>query len=185
MAGALLMSSPYYVLPSTLEKTQVVLSLPPVVSETETSTSAHVCTWDFKPPVFLSHFRSCYSVTTVCFIYSFIHLISYESFNYITPASEKWNKKQFGFRLSLLFFCTVIYQMDSCNITWHKKKFAVLQCSNGSFAGTVSVDVRITTTMRKYLYHHVSDRFMHVSWTLWSPHCEKKWQTHKNPVLVR
>ena len=52
----------------------------------------HACTQDFRPPVFLSHFWPCYSVTTVCFIYWFnflwaIHL-RYTNTN---QNSRQWN----------------------------------------------------------------------------------------------
>ena len=87
-ARVLLTSSPSYVSPSPLDRTQVVPSLPPIVSGAEIITSARVCARDFEPPVFFSHFRPGYSATTVCFIHLFIYLsihsISYVHFNYVT-----------------------------------------------------------------------------------------------------
>ena len=73
----LLTSSPAYVSPSTPERTQVVPSLLPVVSEADTSTFARTCARDFRPPVFLSHFWPCYSATTVCFIYLFNYSLDF------------------------------------------------------------------------------------------------------------
>ena len=57
-----------------LERSQVFPLLPPVVSGAEISTSVRACTWSFTTPVFLGHFKSCYSATTVSFIYLFIYL---------------------------------------------------------------------------------------------------------------
>ena len=56
------------------EKTELIPSPLPVMSVAEPSTSVCGCARDFETPVFLSHFRSCYSITTVCFIYLYIYL---------------------------------------------------------------------------------------------------------------
>ena len=69
------MSSPFCVLPSTLERTHVIPSLLSVVSRLEISTSARASTRDFECAVFLSHFWSCYSAAIICFIYLFIYLL--------------------------------------------------------------------------------------------------------------
>ena len=99
----LLRSSTYRVLPSTFERTQVVLSLPPVESGAGTSISARTAhPHKFRLPVSLCYFRSYYSATTLCFIYIFIYLsihsISYEPSNYVTNVKCKiWQRKSDSF----------------------------------------------------------------------------------------
>ena len=53
--------------------------------------------------------------------------------------------------------------MDGFNITRHKLMFATQLYKNGSFPGTVSIDVcTITTTTHRRVYHQKSNRFKHV-----------------------
>ena len=70
--------------------------------------------------------------------------------------------------------------MDDCYITSHKQKFATLCCSNGSFAGTVSIDVCISTTHRHF-YQHVSNGFMHVALRQSDLIINFLWETYKPP----
>ena len=87
-------SSPYRVLPSTPERKQVVPSLPPVISGTETLTFTRACARDFEFRVFLCHFRPCYLVTTVWFIDLLIYSFNFPwavQLRYITSSRQSKN----------------------------------------------------------------------------------------------
>ena len=67
--------------------------------------------------------------------------------------------------MKILSVCVQLrHQIDSCNIAWNKQKFAMLRYSNGSFAGTVSMNIfSTTTTTHRNLYRHEANGFMRVA----------------------
>ena len=122
MACFLLTSSPYHILPSTLERTQVVPSLSSVVSGAEISTSACTCAWDFETLVFKVIFGLViHQLMSAIFPYLSIHSISYEPFNYVT-AIFTWNHLTVCKRMNSGSFKKVINKrcfQIKCVCVWH------------------------------------------------------------------